>query len=496
MADCTLVFPHQLFDSHPAVVEGRTVVLIEDGLIFGDPHVGLRFHQQKIVLHRASMKQYASALQKEGHEVQYRDFVEGETVGDHLAVLVKEGFTHFHLCDPVDFLLEKRLRRAENKLSLSLEIHDTPMFVTPNEVLAEHFEGKKRPFMAKFYEQQRQRMNVMVDSDGSPLGGQWSFDKDNRKSMPKKGLDVPPDPVTSPTEHSKEAIEYTREHFSHYFGDAEGFSYPVSQKAAEQWLDDFFEQRFALFGDYEDAISQHERVLFHGVLTPMMNVGLLTPQHVLDRALEFAKANDTPLNSLEGFVRQVIGWREFMRGAYVYLGTSSRNENFWDFEDKPIPKAFYDGTTGIDPVDIVIRHVLEHGYCHHIERLMILGNFMLLCRFHPRRVYDWFMELFVDAYDWVMVPNIFGMSQFADGGSFTTKPYISGSNYVRKMSDHPKGSWCEVWDGLFWMFIKDYEDFFRKQYRLAMMTRQLDKMGEEKLKLHRQNADSFFKSLY
>ena len=327
------------------------------------------------------------------------------------------------------------------------------------------------------------------------MGGKWSFDEDNRKSMPKKGLQVPPDPTTRATKYTREAISYTKRHFQHYYGDAEGFAYPVSHAAAERWLDHFLEERFHLFGDYEDAISHRERVLFHGVLTPVMNVGLLTPQKVLDRAVDFAAANKTPINCLEGFVRQVIGWREFIRGAYVHTGVASRTRNFWGFEDKPIPKAFYAGTTGIDPVDIVIRRVLEHGWCHHIERLMILGNFMLLCGFHPRRVYNWFMELFVDAYDWVMVPNVYGMSQFADGGTFTTKPYISSSNYVRKMSDFSNGRWCEIWDGLFWMFIKNYEDFFRKQHRLGMMTRQLDRMGEGKLNTHRKNAEKFLNSI-
>ena len=264
---------------------------------------------------------------------------------------------------------------------------------------------------------------------------------------------------------------------------------------AERWLDRFLEERFYLFGDYEDAISHRERVLFHGVLTPLMNVGLLTPQKVLDRALDFADTHHLPINCLEGFVRQVIGWREFVRGAYASMGVASRRGNFWSFEDRPIPKPFYEGNTGIDPVDCVIKRVIKHGWCHHIERLMILGNFMLLCGFHPRRVYDWFMELFVDAYDWVMVPNVYGMSQFADGGSFTTKPYISGSNYVRKMSDFPKEEWCEVWDGLFWMFIKNHEDFFRKQHRLGMMTRQLDKMGSERLETHFRNAERFLKSM-
>ena len=184
-----------------------------------------------------------------------------------------------------------------------------------------------------------------------------------------------------------------------------------------------------------------------------------------------------------------------MAVMYRRHGVVMRNSNFWQFEDRPIPDAFYTGTTGLPPVDDAISHALSSGYCHHIERLMLLGNIMLLCGFHPQRVYQWFMELFVDAYDWVMVPNVFGMSQFADGGLFTTKPYLSGSNYVRKMSDYKKGAWCDVWDGLFWSFIKRHEDFFRKQYRLAMMARNLDRMDPGTLLDHQRCASGFLDGL-
>ena len=172
-----------------------------------------------------------------------------------------------------------------------------------------------------------------------------------------------------------------------------------------------------------------------------------------------------------------------------------RTSNFWQFDDRPIPDAFYSGSTGLPPIDDAIRHALDTGYCHHIERLMLLGNVMLLCGFHPTRIYTWFMELFVDAYDWVMVPNVYGMSQFADGGIFTTKPYLSGSNYVRKMSDYRKGPWCEVWDGLFWSFIHRHDDFFRSQYRLAMMARNLDRMAPETLLDHQRRAGAFLDGL-
>jgi deoxyribodipyrimidine photolyase-related protein len=184
-----------------------------------------------------------------------------------------------------------------------------------------------------------------------------------------------------------------------------------------------------------------------------------------------------------------------MAAMYKRHGVTMRNSNFWNFEDRPIPSAFYEGTTGIPPIDDAIKRAINTGYCHHIERLMLLGNMMLLCGFHPTRIYTWFMELFVDAYDWVMVPNVYGMSQFADGGIFTSKPYLSGSNYVRKMSDYKPGEWCEIWDGLFWSFIHRHGDFFRSQPRLAMMTRNLDRMAPEVMDTHYSKAQQFLDSL-
>jgi deoxyribodipyrimidine photolyase-related protein len=222
----------------------------------------------------------------------------------------------------------------------------------------------------------------------------------------------------------------------------------------------------------------------------MLNVGLLTPQYIIDEALLYASNHEIPLNSLEGFMRQIVGWREFIRAVYELKGNEERTKNYWGFTRK-IPDSFWNGTTGIEPIDSTIKKVLETGYCHHIERLMVLGNFMLLCEFDPDEVYRWFMELFIDAYDWVMVPNVYGMSQFADGGLMATKPYISGSNYVMKMSDYKKGAWQTIWDGLFWRFMHTHRTFFLQNPRLGMLVRTFDKMSDEKKNLHLKNAEEY-----
>ena len=252
--------------------------------------------------------------------------------------------------------------------------------------------------------------------------------------------------------------------------------------------------RFEKFGIYEDAIVANEVVLHHAVLTPMLNIGLLQPQQIMDEALAAAKKYNTPLNSVEGFIRQVMGWREFIHILYEREGSKQRTTNYWKFTRK-IPDSFWRGETGIAPIDITIKKILQTGYCHHIERLMVLGNFMLLCEFDPDEVYRWFMEMFIDAYDWVMVPNVYGMALFADGGIMTTKPYISGSNYLMKMSNYEKGNWQPIWDGLFWRFMHVHRSFFLKNPRLGLLINTFDKMAVEKQQNHLTNAENFLQQL-
>ncbi len=483
MTGITLIYPHQLFASHPAIAMGRPVFLIEDPLFFGnDPHWPAAMHKQKLMLHRASMKAYAAELEAAGHEVRY--------VGFSAAPALPERAGEFHLADPADDVLMRRLERFSGKHGVKLVVYPSPNFLSPASFLETHIAGKKKPFMAKFYEAQRKRMNLLIEEDGTPTGGKWSFDAENRAKLPKNH--VPPmEPRVSGNAFTKEAADYVSTHFSDRPGSLKHFRWPVTRKDAEAWLDRFIDERLEHFGLYEDAISTEHATIYHSAITPMLNIGLLDPMDVVRRVL----AKDAPLNSKEGFIRQVIGWREFMHGIYRHRGTEIRNGNFWNFT-RPLPRSFYDGTTGIPPVDRVIRQLLDDGYCHHIERLMVLGNFMLLCRIKPDDVYRWFMEMFVDSYDWVMVPNVYGMSQFADGGTFTTKPYLSGSNYILKMSDERKGPWCEIWDGLFWTFIGDHLPFFMRNPRLSMMARSWEKQSAEKKAAHRKAADGFIAGLW
>lgn len=491
MKHVQLLFPHQLFRNPPLNNRGIPVYLVEEFLFFNQ----YPFHKQKIVFHRASMKFYEAFLQSEKYEVRYVPALDAQCdIRILLNDLRQQGVTHVSYIDPVDNWLGKRIRETSESLGLATMMHDSPMFLNTNEELATFFKpDKKKYHQTSFYKEERRSRDILMDLMGNPEGGKWTFDTENRHKYPTKKT---PPPILFPDTNSyeQEARNYVENHFSNHLGALSPHPlYPTSFSRTQAWFQQFLDYRFTEFGTYEDAIVTESPILHHSVLSPMLNVGLITPKEVIETSLAYAKENHIPINSVEGFIRQIIGWREFIRGIYEVKGTYERNRNYWGFTKK-IPASFYTGTTGIHPVDVAIKQVLKTGYCHHIERLMVLGNFMLLCEFDPNEVYQWFMELFIDAYDWVMVPNVYGMSQFADGGLMSTKPYISGSNYLMKMGNYKKGEWQATWDGLFWRFMDKHRTFFLSNPRLGMLVRMFDKMPTEKRSAHMENAQQFLES--
>ncbi len=486
-----ILFPHQLFEQNPLIEKADTIYLVEEWLYFKQ----FNFHQQKIFFHRASMKAYQSHLVALNIKVEYIDaFNDLSDIRKLIAHLKSIGVDGFAYIDTTDQWLEQRMQKACEQHGVAAHKNNSPLFLLTSEENAHYFSGRKRMFQTDFYKNQRQQRNILMDTDKIPMGGKWTFDDENRLKYPK-GKIPPPVHFLASNQLHDEAAQYVRQYFPDNYGNLNPqFIYPTNFADSKQWLTTFFATRFAAFGAYEDSIVTKEIFLHHGVLTPMLNVGLLTPQYVIDEALAYASAHDIPINSLEGFIRQILGWREFIRAVYELKGNEERTRNYWGFTRK-IPASFWNGTTGIEPIDSTIKKILETGYCHHIERLMVLGNFMLLCEFDPNEVYRWFMEMFIDAYDWVMVPNVYGMSQFADGGLMSTKPYISGSNYLMKMSDYPKGDWQAVWDGLFWRFMHVHRDFFLRNPRLGMLVKTFDKMPEQKRQLHVDNADRYLDAL-
>ncbi len=483
-----IVFPHQLFKDLKLLQNVDAVYLVEEFLFFKQ----YKFHKHKLVFHRATMMHYKNVLEDAGIQVHYMETT--DQLSDILELIPSIDSKEIQCYDVADDWLEQRIKRACSDAQIELKWFDSPAFLNTKDELAEYFDGKESYFHNDFYIAQRKKRKILVDDQLKPIGGKWSFDAENRHKFSKK--ETPP-AVQFPERNEiyKEAIEYVEKHFASNYGSiSSAFTYPISPEQSHEWLNQFLAFRFHHFGKYEDAIVPQESILHHSLLSPLINAGLLTPQEVIDLVIQYANENDIELNNTEGLVRQIIGWREFIRGVYIYNGRAERTKNYWNFKRK-IPASFYDGTTGIEPIDQTIKKVLKTGYCHHIERLMILGNFMLLCEFDPDEVYQWFMELFIDAYDWVMVTNVYGMSQFADGGLMATKPYISGSNYVLKMSNYSKGEWCTTWDALFWQFMHNHRSFFEQNPRLGLLLKTYDKMSAEKKENMRTKQEDFIKQL-
>jgi deoxyribodipyrimidine photolyase-related protein len=401
--------------------------------------------------------------------------------------LSDEAITEIHCCDPVDFLLKKRLLRCAKKLNIKLVIHESPNFINTSS-LNEEFLGKEKKNyrLNDFYVKQRVHHQILT-IENQPVGGSWSFDQENRKPLPKNHQSPTPHfPKNSP--YVVNAQKYVEEHFSNNPGATKDFFYPVTFSEARDFLANFLMFRFHDFGPYQDALSE-QPFLNHSLLSSSINCGLLTPKFVLEESIRFVAENAIPLNSLEGFIRQLIGWREFIRAIYERHGVKQRTTNFWKHDRKLDISRF----ESVEPFMEAHKKAVRFGYTHHIERLMVTGNFLLLAETHPDDVYTYFMTYFVDAYDWVMVPNVYGMSQFADGGMMSTKPYVSSANYLQKMGAAKKGDWTTIWTGLYWRFLFKNQDYFKTNHRTKMMVYQLNNKSSEQLKKYINDADLIFK---
>ena len=481
--EATIIYPHQLFKASPAVKDDQPIYLVEEPLILTHNPI----HRQKLIFHKLSLDAYERVLTDAGHRVTRLTVTEHPTTDSMFARITKDGVRTVHVVDTTDDYLERAIAAS----GLERVWYESPLFILPKDEAIERFTTSKR-FMASFYKQLRKDHDILITDTGEPVGGQWSFDADNRKKLPKN-IELPGDIEMFGNAETAAAEAWADTIGAEVYGEA-GCWLPYTHAGAESCLQAFLRTRFTDFGPYEDALSTQGVRLFHSTLSPIINVGLLTPQRVLDTALVYAEEHDVPLNSLEGFVRQILGWREFIRASYEHDGRTMRQQNFFQHTCS-IPKSFWNATTGIPPVDHTITTALQYGYTHHIERLMVLSNFMLLCETDPNEVYHWFMGLYLDAYDWVMVPNVYGMGQFADGGSFATKPYIRGAHYINKMSNYKSGDWEATWTALYWHFIATHKSVFENNHRLAMMPRLLDQMDEITRTEHLTRATQFLATL-
>ncbi len=459
-----------------------------------------QFHKHRMILYLSALRNYKVELELKKFKTDYyplhldqkKKIESFETTV--LASIKKNKISKVFMFEIEDKFIEKRILDLLKKSKIDHVIWPSPMFLTSRDEFQNYLKKSKKPFMKVFYEQQRKRLNILVDKKNEPDGGQWSFDAENRLPLPER---IKPSEIEylKPSKITQEVQLLVHDNFSKHPGESENFWLAVDRASAKKWLTKFLKERFANFGPYEDAIPQHSDFLFHSVLTPYLNTGLITPTEVVIETLAFAKENKINIASTEGFIRQIIGWREFIRGIYQNFSEKQESGNFFNHKKKLTPH-WYEGNTGIAPLDFAIRKTVKYGYAHHIERLMVIGSLMLLLEIEPKAGHDWFMEMFVDSSDWVMGPNVYGMTLFSDGGIFATKPYFCGSNYYRKMGGYKASeAWCDGVDGLYWGFIEKNKAFFLKNPRMSMMARTVEKMAPEKKEKIYKAADVLRKKL-
>ena len=480
----------------PRTPDEGTIVLVESVA----KGAALPWHRKKLVLVISAMRHFAAELRADGFDVEVRrapTYAEG--IRRHAA---ERGSSHVIALVPRDHGLEASLRAADLGVPLVLRDDGGPggHFLLSREAFAEWARGRDTLRMDTFYRWMRRRLDVLLDA-GNPVGGRWSFDADNRK--PAKGARPPALPRYAPDETTRQVMAEV-DGWSTGWGRTEGFGWPVTRTDALHALERFIAERLASFGDFQDAMIEGESFLWHACLSPALNLGLLHPTDLLDAALGAHARGEAPLNAVEGFVRQVIGWREFIRGVYHHRMPGLRSANRFD-ADTPLPDLFWDpDRTGMACVQDAVRSVHEHGYAHHIQRLMVLGNLGLLIGVDPHALSRWFWAGFVDAHEWVELPNVVGMALAADP-TFTTKPYAASGAYIHKMSDHCEGCRFNVkkrvgedacpFNALFWDFMARHREDLGRNPRLGMLLRTWDRWSEDEQDAIRAHAGGFRSAL-
>ena len=449
--EISLIFPNNLFPikNNPVLYkEIDEVWLIEHPWYFGGDDIQVYFNKKKILMYRIAMKEYQKELNQAGYRTKYFDYANDFTGSLHSGCIV-------NYIDPVDFWMKQFL----DKLKCGEIIcHDNPGFFLIDEELDEWRKSKKFTFLS-FYKKLRRKFDVLMTKKSKPKGDKWTYDTENRDKITDT-KDIPVLPKFQHTNLAKEKA-YVEKNFGDYYGNTNNFDWiPCTRTQARTMLRNFIKKRLTDFGQYQDSISGNWHN-YHSLLSAAINMGLLLPNEVID---EIESAWRIPQNSREGFIRQILGWREYMRMVYVARGKKMRKKNYFR-ANRALGDQWYDGTTNIPLVDQTIKRAFDNGYLHHIERLMIMCNVMTLAGIHPDDVYQWFMEFSIDSYDWVMIGNVYDMGTWAAGGEITTKPYISSSAYAYRMG----GPTDVTWDALFWNFVHKHKEKIKKIGRLKQL---------------------------
>jgi deoxyribodipyrimidine photolyase-related protein len=461
-----------------------------------------RHHPQKIALILSAMRHFSRALAARGVRV---DHVRLEDAGNthsfagEVARAVARHRPERIICThPGEWRVREDMRGWEAALGVPVEIREDTRFLATLAFFRQWAGGKKQLRMEYFYREMR-RLTGHLMEDGEPAGGAWNFDAENRKPLPAD-LKPPVAPRFEPDEITREVMELVARRFPNHFGTLEGFNWPVTAKDARTALDAFITQRLARFGDFQDAMAEGEATLFHSLISTSLNIGLLLPGEACDAAEQAWRQGKAPLNAVEGFVRQILGWREYVRGLYWLKMPAYRELNALDAH-RPLPEFYWTGESGMRCIDSAVRQTRDLAYAHHIQRLMVTGNFALLAGIHPDAVNDWYLSVYADAFEWVELPNTHGMAIHADGGVMASKPYAASGAYIARMSNHCANCRFDVkastgpracpFNALYWDFIARHAERFAKNPRMAMPLATLRKMAPEKLAGLRASAREF-----
>ncbi|MBI1233164.1 MAG: cryptochrome/photolyase family protein [Alphaproteobacteria bacterium] len=466
----------------------------------------VRHHKKKIAFLFSAMRHFAGELEEKGYRVRYVRLDAAGNSGSlkgEVARALKEGsFERVVVTEPGEYRLKAGMDTWSDALGLPVEIREDDRFICSHEDFRNWARGRQRLTMEYFYREMRRKTGLLMKGD-KPEGGQWNYDKENRKP-PKDGLDFPRRVTRIPDDTTKAVLDLVAERFADHPGDLEPFGFAVTREEAMRERDAFMEKALPYFGDYQDAMVAGEPWLYHSVLSLYMNCGLLDPRDVCERAEQAYRDGHAPLNAVEGFIRQILGWREYVRGLYWLKMPDYAESNFLMAQHK-LPDFYWTGETDMACLADAIGTTLKHAYAHHIQRLTITGAFALLVGIRPSEVEDWYLLVYADAYEWVELPNTHGMALFADGGLMATKPYAVSGSYINKMSNYCGSCAYSVKDRtgkkacpfnyLYWDFLARNEERLKGNHRLAMPYRTLEKMDPEQVEAMRAEARRFLDAL-
>jgi deoxyribodipyrimidine photolyase-related protein len=466
----------------------------------------VRHHRQKIVLVFSAMRHFAQALRDEGVRVDYVTLDDpsnsGSLGGELERALARSGCGRVVVTEPGEWRVREQMRAWETGLNIPVEVRQDRRFLCSTGEFADWASGRKSLRMEYFYRQMRRKTGWLMDGD-RPEGGRWNYDAENRKRLPA-GISLPLRRRFEPDETTRAVIERVSEHFGDHFGALDGFGWPVSREQALEALGHFVEECLPAFGDYQDAMKSGEDYLFHALVSPALNLGLLEPREVCEAVLGAYAAGLAPLAATEGFLRQVLGWREYVRGLYWLLMPDYADSNYLG-ADRPLPAFFWTAETPMNCIRETVEATRRNAYAHHIQRLMVTGNFALLAGLAPAEVEQWYLAVYADAYEWVELPNTHGMALFADGGVLASKPYAASGAYINRMSDYCKhcaydpkardGDAACPFNYLYWHFLMVNADQLSSNPRMGLAYRNLERLSETQRWAIRQRAQDFLDKL-